>query len=71
VRFSCPSPEEGIDFWERTNPPLIALKTIAAGSLPAAAGRGRQHERALNAANDGSLVLDSEYLSVVAKKASR
>jgi SAM-dependent methyltransferase len=28
VRFSFSSPEEGFDFWERTNPPLIALKTM-------------------------------------------
>jgi SAM-dependent methyltransferase len=70
VKFSFSTPEEGFAFWERTNPPLIALKTM----LPPE----RYHElrvegaglmRALNAATDGSLVLDSDYLSVIARKA--
>jgi SAM-dependent methyltransferase len=70
VRFSFSSLEEGFAFWERTNPPLIALRTM----LPAeryqelrVEGAGLMRE--LNAATDGSLVLDSDYLSVIARKA--
>jgi SAM-dependent methyltransferase len=70
VRFSFSSLEEGFAFWERTNPPLIALKTM----LPAERYQELRVEgaglmRVLNAATDGSLLLDSEYLSVIARKA--
>lgn len=69
VRFSFSSTDDGIDFWERTNPPLIALKTM----LPPERYQQLRVEgaglmRALNDATDGSLVLDSEYLSVIARK---
>jgi SAM-dependent methyltransferase len=69
VRFSFGSPEEGFAFWERTNPPLIALKTM----LPPERYQQLRVEGAglmgrLNGATDGSLILDSEYLSVVARK---
>src|ERR1700730_3384427 len=71
VRFSFSSPKEGFDFWERTNPPLIALKTM----LPPERYQQLRVEgaglmRSLNGASDGSLVLDSDYLSVIARKAS-
>lgn len=67
VRFSFPSPEDGWEFWERTNPPLIALKTM----LPPERYQqlrfaGANLMREMNAATDRSLVLDSQYLSVVA-----
>lgn len=69
VRFAFPSVEVGFAFWERTNPPLIALRTI----LPPERYQLLQREgaglmRTMNVATDGSLTLDSEYLSVVAIK---
>ncbi len=70
VRFSFASPDAGVEFWERTNPPLLALKTM----LPLERCEQVRVEvaslmRAQNVATDGSLVLDSEYLSVLARKA--
>lgn len=69
VTFSFPTLEAGWQFWERTNPPLLALKAM----LPperyrevqaAVAGLMRQ----MNARRGAALRLDSEYLSVVARK---
>jgi SAM-dependent methyltransferase len=72
VRFAFPSVGAGFAFWERTNPPLMALKT----TLPPERYQQLQTEaaelmRGMNSATDGSLVLDSEYLSVVAHKRPR
>jgi len=69
VRFAFPSVNAGFDFWERTNPPLIALKTM----LPPERYQPLRTEgaglmRTMNTETDGSLVLDSEYLSVIALK---
>jgi hypothetical protein len=62
----------GFAFWERTNPPLMALKTM----LPPARYEQLRTEgaglmRTMNVATDGTLVLDSEYLSVIALKSRR
>ena len=72
IRFAFPSMDAGFHFWERTNPPLMALKVM----LPAERYQqlrtgGAELMRAMNGATDGSLVLDSEYLSVVAHKSQR
>jgi len=72
VRFAFPSVDAGFDFWERTNPPLIALKTM----LPPERYQSLRMEgadlmRIMNAASDSSLLLDSEYLSVIAFKNGR
>jgi len=69
VRFAFPSVDAGFAFWERTNPPLMALRTM----LPPERYEPLRHEgaslmRTMNVATDGSLVLDSEYLSVIAVK---
>jgi len=70
VSFSFPSPEEGWDFWERTNPPLMALKTMLPPErFHAVVEQGKHLMREMNAAGDGRLVLDSDYLEVVARKA--
>jgi SAM-dependent methyltransferase len=69
VRFVFPSVDAGFAFWERTNPPLMALKTM----LPPERYEQLRLEgaalmRTMNGETDGSLVLDSEYLSVIALK---
>lgn len=69
VRFAFPSVDAGFAFWERTNPPLMALKTM----LPPERYEQLRLEgaalmRTMNVETDGSLVLDSEYLSVIALK---
>jgi SAM-dependent methyltransferase len=70
VRFSFPTPEAGFSFWERTNPPLMALKTVLPPDrYQQVQAEGASLMRTMNGANDGSLVLDSEYLSVLARKA--
>lgn len=72
VRFSFPSPEEGWEFWERTNPPLIALKAMLPPErYQQVRVEGASLMRNMNGATNGSLVLDSEYLTVIARKASR
>jgi ubiquinone/menaquinone biosynthesis C-methylase UbiE len=69
VVFEFDSAEERRVFWERTNPPQIALRSM----LPEQRYRELQ-ERAdqlaseLNIATDGRVVLESEYLVVVARK---
>jgi hypothetical protein len=71
VSFSFRSPEEGWEFWERTNPPLMALMAM----LPPERYQQMRVEgaslmRSMNVATDRSLMLDSEYLTVIAHKAS-
>jgi SAM-dependent methyltransferase len=68
VTMSFPSPEEGWTFWERTNPPLIALKsTLPADRYQDVVIEGKRLMRGLNAAADGRLVLHSDYLRVIAR----
>ena len=69
VRFAFPSADAGFAFWERTNPPLMALRTM----LPPERYEQLRLEgaglmRTMNVETDGSLALDSEYLSVIALK---
>jgi len=69
VTFAFPSVGVGFAFWERTNPPLMALKKM----LPPERYEELRTEgaglmRTMNVATDGSLALDSEYLSVIALK---
>ena len=69
VRFAFPSVDAGIAFWERTNPPLMALKTMLQPERYQQLRReGASLMSSMNVATDGSLVLDSEYLSVIALK---
>jgi SAM-dependent methyltransferase len=69
VIFSFPSPEDGWTFWERTNPPLIALKSMAPPDrFRELVEEGKRLMRAMNGLADGRLALESEYLQVVARK---
>lgn len=71
VTFSFGSPEEGWEFWERTNPPLIALKSMVPPErFQEVVAQGQRLMRAMNTAGDSRLILDSEYLQVVAHKRS-
>jgi hypothetical protein len=66
--MSFPSPEEGWTFWERTNPPLIALKSmLPADRYQDVVDEGKRLMQRLNAASDGRLILHSDYLQVVAR----
>jgi SAM-dependent methyltransferase len=72
VRFAFPSVDAGFAFWERTNPPLMALKTMLPPEryqLLRTEGAGLM--RTMNVATDDRLALDSEYLSVIALKSRR
>jgi SAM-dependent methyltransferase len=70
VSFAFPSVDVGFAFWERTNPPLMALKMMLPPEryrLLAAQGKKLMEE--MNRAGDGRLALESDYLEVVARKA--
>ena len=72
VRFAFPSVEIGFAFWERTNPPLMALKMMLPPKryqLVRTEGAGLM--RTMNVATDGRLALDSGYLSVIAVNSRR
>ncbi|HEX9097130.1 MAG TPA: class I SAM-dependent methyltransferase [Candidatus Dormibacteraeota bacterium] len=72
VRFAFPSVEVGFAFWERTNPPLLALKMMLPPERYAELrSEGAGLMRSMNVATDGRLALDSEYLSVIALKGQR
>jgi len=72
VRFAFPSVEVGFDFWERTNPPLMALQTMLPPErYEQLRTEGANLMRNMNVATDCSLALDSEYLSVIAVKNGR
>lgn len=59
---------EGLDFWERTNPPTIALRATVPPERYAEFVRdARDLMTRLNVATDGSLTLDSSYLRVLAR----
>ncbi len=67
MRFD--SVDAGLEFWERTNAPTIALKmTVPAERYAEFRGDARDLMRSLNAASDGSLELRSSYLRVLARK---
>ena len=67
VTFSFPSVEAGWAFWERTNPPLMALKAMLPSErYPEVQAAGADLMRQLNSAQDGGLKLDSDYLLVLA-----
>jgi SAM-dependent methyltransferase len=69
VRFAFPAVDAGFAFWERTNPPLMALRRMLPPERYEQLRReGASLMRTMNVATDGSLALDSEYLSVIALK---
>ena len=61
--------DAGLEFWERTNGPTLALRTTAPAERYAAFRADlRELMRSMNAARDGGLSLSSGYLEVVARK---
>lgn len=67
LRFEFASVEAGLRFWERTNPPLMALRAAVSGEDYARMiAEARQLMEEMNAARD-RLVLVSEYLIVYAE----
>jgi SAM-dependent methyltransferase len=69
VRFEFPTVQEGWAFWQRTNPPLIALgKMLPEDSYARVTEEGARLVRGLNSAAGARLVLDSSSLLVRAMK---
>lgn len=66
MRFD--SVDQGIEFWERTNPPTIALKMMAPERYSELIQEATELMRALNESGGGKLVLTSSCLSVIARK---
>jgi 2-polyprenyl-6-hydroxyphenyl methylase/3-demethylubiquinone-9 3-methyltransferase len=72
LTFEFASPDDGMEFWERTNPPLLALRAM----LPANSYNQLRERTAglmaeLNQARDSRLVLHFDYLTVLARKPER
>jgi SAM-dependent methyltransferase len=70
LTFAFDTVAQGQEFWERTNGPLLALRSI----IPPETYRMLLSQAAdlladANRADDGRLILDSAYLQVVARKA--
>jgi ubiquinone/menaquinone biosynthesis C-methylase UbiE len=66
------SVDAGLEFWERTNAPTIALRTMLPPERYAEFQReARQLMATLNASGDHRLVLNSSYLNVVASRPVR
>ena len=60
--------DEGLEFWERTNPPTIALRaTVQPDRYAEFLRDARELMTRLNTATDGSLRLDSSYQRVLAR----
>lgn len=69
VTFSFRSLEEGWEFWERTKPAAAGAQVDdAAGALSGGGGAGPGPGASDERAGDGALILDSEYLQIVAGK---
>jgi len=69
LAFAFDSVEDARDFWERTNPPVIALREmLAPESYQKLRGSLSDLIRDLGRTEDGRLVLESDFLSVVATK---
>jgi len=72
LTFEFDSPAEGWAFWERTNPPQIALRTmLPEETYQELQARGARLMRELNRADGGRLVLESGYVLVLATKRDR
>ncbi len=69
LTFAFESVAQGLAFWERTNGPMIALRSL----IPPETYRAMTVEAThlltnLNRADDGRLLLESGYLQVIARK---
>jgi 2-polyprenyl-6-hydroxyphenyl methylase/3-demethylubiquinone-9 3-methyltransferase len=71
LTFEFDSIDAGWEFWERTNPPLIALSTmLTPEQLAELRDEGRKLFTELNQSAGGrGLTLESDYLQVLARKA--
>jgi ubiquinone/menaquinone biosynthesis C-methylase UbiE len=68
--FEFESLDAGWEFWERTNPPLMALLTMLDAEQSASLrADGRKLFAELNQVSGGGLTLESDYLQVLARKA--
>jgi SAM-dependent methyltransferase len=69
VVMPFPSVEDGISFWERTNGPQIALRSLLpADKYAEFRGRAETLMRQMNQSESGRLELRSTYLNVIARK---
>jgi SAM-dependent methyltransferase len=69
LTWTFASVDEGLDFWEATNAPTIALKaTVAPERYANFRGEARRLMEDLNESRDGGLDLNSSYLSVLARR---
>lgn len=67
--FEFGSVEEGVDFWHRTNPPQAALRsTVPADVYRELMARLVRLFREPNRADDGRLLLDWDYVEVLARR---
>lgn len=67
--FTFASVDDGWAFWERTNPPMSALKAmLPAAAYASVAQRARALMVEMNRATDGSLRLEWDWLLVLARK---
>jgi ubiquinone/menaquinone biosynthesis C-methylase UbiE len=71
LTFEFGTPDEGWDFWERTNPPVAALATmLPSDQFAELREEGKKLFGELNQSAGGSrLTLESDYLQVLARKA--
>jgi ubiquinone/menaquinone biosynthesis C-methylase UbiE len=69
VTMQFESIDKGIEFWERTNPPTIALRMmLPAERYSELVREATELMRSLNESTEGKLALASSYLSVIALK---
>jgi SAM-dependent methyltransferase len=67
--FEFASVEDGVAFWDRTNPPMAAFRSVLPDDVyqdVVVAGLARLF-RELNRADDGRLALDWDYVEVLAR----
>jgi ubiquinone/menaquinone biosynthesis C-methylase UbiE len=71
LTFEFESPDAGWEFWERTNPPIAALKMmLSPEQFAALRDEGKRLFGEMNQSAGGSrLTLESDYLQVLARKA--
>jgi ubiquinone/menaquinone biosynthesis C-methylase UbiE len=70
LTFEFESLDAGWDFWERTNPPLMAMLTMLdADQASSLREDGKKLFAELNQVSGGGLTLESDYLQVLARKA--
>lgn len=63
------SVDAGLEFWERTNAPTIALRMMLPPERYAEfRAEARQLMESINVSSDGRLVLNSSYLNMLARK---